>query len=82
MKEINPRFYYAAAGLVCGLTGGVLSAIMKPWLAWGIAGMAMSLLPLSGRRRTLWTFILQLVVLGVGAAIIGQLAYTLLSATN
>jgi hypothetical protein len=73
LKKANPRYYYAAYGLVGGITGGVLSSLLQPWLAWGIAGVAMSLLPLPNKKRTFGMFVLQLVVVAVSAALFAQL---------
>jgi hypothetical protein len=78
LKKVEPRYYYAAYGMIGGITGGVLSGVLQPWLAWGIAGVAMSLLPLPNKRRTFRMFALQLVVVGVSSALMAQLIYSLM----
>jgi hypothetical protein len=78
LKKVEPQYYYAAYGLVGGITGGVLSSILQPWLAWGIAGVVGSLLPLPYKKRTFRMFAVQLVVVGVSSALIAQLVYSLM----
>jgi hypothetical protein len=75
LKKVEPQYYYAAYGLVGGITGGVLSVVLQPWLAWGIAGVVGCLLPLPNKKRTFRMFALQLLVVGVGAGLGGQLVY-------